>query len=96
MNVIKTGVKTFDQLTDAELDDLIYRGLEQPYAVEERTYRTSKRMIVTQDKMLELAVKLEVQTKTVIRLTWAINVFTVVLVIFTILLFLQELHKIHL
>jgi hypothetical protein len=45
MDVIYSDKKTFEQLTDNELDDIIARGQHQPYAVEERTHRTNKKLI---------------------------------------------------
>jgi hypothetical protein len=89
MDQIHTDKKTFAQLTDDELDGLVARGQYQPYAVEERTYRTSMRLIAAQEKMLVFASKLDRQTATLIRLTRAVIVFTVVLVALTVGLFVE-------
>lgn len=77
METFNPDKKTFEQMTDKELDDYIATG--GPFfenAVEERSYRTSKRMISTQEKMLELAVKLERQTSSLISLTSAVRTFS--------------------
>lgn len=77
--------KTFEQLSDKELDD--YIATDPTFlanAVEERSYRSSKRLISTLDKMLELAKKLDEQTATLIRLSRAVGLFTVILIILTV------------
>jgi hypothetical protein len=90
MDVIHSDKKSFDQMNDKQLDDYILT--DPPFmanAIAERNRRSSNRMIETQDKMLELAKKLDLQTAVLIRLTRFIIWFTIILVIFTIGLFTQ-------
>lgn len=85
MEVINPDKKTFEQFSDKELDD--YIATDPPFlanAVEERSYRSSKRLIATLDKMLELAKKLDEQTTTLIRLSRAVGLFTIVLIVLTV------------
>lgn len=77
--------KTLEQCTEADLNQLVYTDHAlRSNAVEERSYRSTKRMMETQDKMLELAAKLERQTGSLINLTSAVRTFTIVLIVLTI------------
>lgn len=58
MDEIHSDKKTFAQLTDDELDDLIARGQYEPYAVDERSHRSNKKIILLTQRLLIFTIAL--------------------------------------
>ena len=58
MEVIHSDKKTFAQLSDEELDDLIARGQYEPYAVDERSHRSNKKMLLVTQRLLIFTIAL--------------------------------------
>ena len=58
MNVVHSEKKTFAELTDEQLDDLIARGQYEPYASEERSHRSNKKIIILTQRLLIFTIAL--------------------------------------
>jgi hypothetical protein len=58
MDVIHSDKKTFAQLSDDELDDLISRGQYLPHTVDERSHRSNKKMLLVTQRLLLFTIAL--------------------------------------
>jgi hypothetical protein len=62
MDEVHSGKKTFAQLTDGQLDDLIARGQYESYAIDERSHRSNKKIILLTQRLLIFTIALFVLT----------------------------------